>query len=112
MKAKNITYWITTTFLAADMALAGVLYLTRVPLLTNAFAHLGYPPISQTFLVSPRYWGRSRCLHLGYHVLRNGPTPDLPLPLSAPSFLTSSRAMAFSERMGLVPWRQRLCSPS
>jgi uncharacterized membrane protein YphA (DoxX/SURF4 family) len=43
MKANNITYWITTTFLAGDMALAGVLYLTHVPMLMNAFAHLGYP---------------------------------------------------------------------
>src|SRR5262245_2593338 len=43
MTAKNITYWITTTFLAGDMALAGVLYLLHVPFLMNAFAHLGYP---------------------------------------------------------------------
>jgi DoxX-like family len=43
MTAKNITYWVTTMLVAADMALAGVLYLTHLPLLMNAFVHLGYP---------------------------------------------------------------------
>ena len=43
MKIKRITYWITTTFLAIDMAFAGVLYLTHAPFLMQAFVHLGYP---------------------------------------------------------------------
>jgi hypothetical protein len=43
MNSKTIIYWITTVFLAADMALAGVLYLTHAPFLMKAFVHLGYP---------------------------------------------------------------------
>ena len=40
---KSRVHRISTILLAADMALAGVLYLTHLPFLMEAFAHLGYP---------------------------------------------------------------------
>ena len=75
MTAKSITYWITTPFLAGDKALAGVLYLTHVPLLMNAFAHLGYPAyfpnilgvakiLGAVALLVPGVQWRRRCLFL------------------------------------------------
>ena len=43
MKTKTITYWISTTLLACDATLAGVLYLAHAPFVMKAFAHMGYP---------------------------------------------------------------------
>ena len=43
MKARTITYWISTALVAAMMTLSAVMYLTRNPKMTAASARLGYP---------------------------------------------------------------------
>ena len=70
MTAKNTTYWITTTFLAGDMALSGVLYLTHVPLLMNAFVHLGYPAYFPDILGVAKILGAITLLVPGLPILK------------------------------------------
>lgn len=43
MKAKQITYWITTGLVAGVMTISGVPSLLHGPRAIEAFAHLGYP---------------------------------------------------------------------
>ena len=43
MKAKKITYWISTVLVSAMMALSAAMYLTHNPQIMAAFASLGYP---------------------------------------------------------------------
>ncbi len=51
MKARVITYWISTGLTAAMMTLSAVLYLTRNPKMMAAFTgHLGYPGYFPTIL--------------------------------------------------------------
>ena len=41
--ARKITYWVTTTLLAAMSLLAGRAYLSGGPQMAQVFTHLGYP---------------------------------------------------------------------
>lgn len=43
MKARRAAYWATTTLVACDAILAGVVYLAHAQFIVKAFAHLGYP---------------------------------------------------------------------
>jgi len=44
MRAKTITYWVATAFVAFIMTISGGLALFHAPILMTALAHLGYPP--------------------------------------------------------------------
>jgi hypothetical protein len=43
LMARKITYWISTVLVAAQAAIAGVLYLSGAPYMVQNFEHVGYP---------------------------------------------------------------------
>src|SRR5215831_19258760 len=50
VKIRRIIYWTTTTLIACDATVAGVLYLARLPYVVRSFAHMGYPIYFLTIL--------------------------------------------------------------
>ena len=42
-KTHRIAYWITTTLVAAELALGGVWDVLRIPYVRGVIEHLGYP---------------------------------------------------------------------
>lgn len=43
-RGRTIAYWITTTIVAAELALGGVWDILKIPLVRGIIEHLGYPP--------------------------------------------------------------------
>jgi hypothetical protein len=50
MRAKTITYWAATGFVACVMTISGVLAVIHAPPMMKALAHLGYPPYFSNLL--------------------------------------------------------------
>ena len=44
MKAKKITFWISTILVVAVMSVSGLMAVTHAPAMMKALEHLGYPP--------------------------------------------------------------------
>jgi hypothetical protein len=70
MKAKKITYWISTVLISAMMAAVAIAYLTKQPKMMAAFASLGYPPYFPQILGIAKLFGAIALLVPGFRILK------------------------------------------
>ena len=70
MKAKTITYWITTIIVSLVMTVSGTLALIHAPAMMKALAHLGYPAYFSNILGIAKLVGVCLLLAPGFGLLK------------------------------------------
>ena len=70
MKAKIITYWITTVLISAMMLMSAFMYLSGAPKMVEAFHSLGYPDYFRVMLGIAKVLGVAVLLAPGLRVLK------------------------------------------
>jgi len=70
MKAKTITYWITTAIVAFVMTISGTLAAVHAPAMMKALAHLGYPAYFANIIGIAKLAGVCILLAPGYALVK------------------------------------------
>jgi len=104
MKARNIFFWLTTTWLAGVMAISGGLSVAHARSMMEGFAHLGYPAYFANLLGAAKILGVCALLAPGFRRIKEWAYAGFAITIISASYshLASGDSLKSLEPLGTL----------